>query len=238
MRFEKQYVLILLSAGALAASAQADVLWDQSAHGPVGSATIHNEVPATGNGTGTQVKYYGLSDVTVPAGGWTIDSISVYLTANVWQQDGVVTQGVLNFFPKTGTLPAGTNDPRPSPLGSGTTVTVTQTVLNGVNTITASGLGSVLAPGDWWVGLTPIGPGSTADSQYVANSFVGDPQAATKLTPFNNNFAGAWFDDGFSFSQGLTNTDGAILITGSSAPAPASLGLLGLGGLITLRRRR
>jgi MYXO-CTERM domain-containing protein len=230
MSFRKQYVLVLLSAGALAGAAQADVLWDQSALAPALS-TIHNEVP-----TGL-VKYYGLSDVTVPAGGWTIGSISVYFTDSVWQQSGVVTQGVLNFFPKSGALPAGTNDPRPSPLGSGTTVSVTQILANGVNTITASGLSSVLTPGDWWVGLTPIGTGSTADTQYVAASFVGAPQAATKLVP-TGGFGGAWFDDGASYSNGLQNADGAILITGTSVPAPASLGLLGLGGLVALRRRR
>jgi MYXO-CTERM domain-containing protein len=236
MRLEKQYVLIFLSAGAMAGAARADVLWDQSAHG---TSTIHNEAPATASGFSPSVKYYGLSDVTVPAGGWTIDSITIYCAANVWTADGVVTQGVLNFFPKSSALPGSANDPRPSPTGLGTTVSVTQTLLGGVNTITASGLSSVLAAGDWWVGLTPIGPGSTGDAQFVANSFVGAPQAATKINP-GGSWGGAWFDDGATFNGAnpIANADGAILITGTSVPAPASLGLLGLGGLVTLRRRR
>lgn len=217
---------------ALAGAANADVLWDQSAidTSPTGQG-LYNTVSPGFNG----VVVFGVSDVTVPAGGWTIQSVSTYYSSFNFPGG---TTAVLNVFSKTGGVPVAVNDPRASPTGNGTVVPVTANDFvvdfQGVREYTASGLNIVLAPGDYWIGLTPIqdsGPFG-ADSQWGTSNPMGVSQAAWSL---DFGFPTGWFD--YSTLSGFTPThDGAIKITG--VPAPSAMALLGLGGLMAGRRRR
>ena len=217
---------------AVAGVASADILWDQSAIdvSPTGVG-MPNSVSGGFNGWIA----FGVSDVTVPASGWTIQSITTYFSALSWNQ-GDVTQAVLNVFPKTGGAPVPGNDPRATPTGSGTLVGVSQTGAsaggNGVWEIMASGLSIALAPGDYWVGLTPVGPAGPfgPDMQWSTPTRIGAGQQMRLFGPDSG-----WLDVGATY--GVPAVDGAILIQGA-VPAPASLALLGLGGLLAGRRRR
>lgn len=221
----------VLALAAAAGASQAAVLWDQSAldTSPTSMGLLNTVSPGF-NGA----EIYGLSDVTVPAGGWTIQSVSTYYT-NFNFPGGV--SAVLNVFPKTGALPIATNDPRAAPAGNGTQVPVTATDFvvdnQGVREYTASGLNIVLAPGDYWIGLTPNQAGGAfgADFQWSTTAPSGVGQAA-----WSQDFGWpvGWFD--YGTQTGIAVHDGAIKIQG--VPAPSSLALLGLGGLIAGRRRR
>lgn len=218
---------LMLAAGA----ANAAVLWDQSAidTSPTGQG-LFNTISPGFNGS----VVFGVSDVTVPAGGWTIQSVSTYYTSFNFPGG---TSAVLNIFSKSGGVPIAVNDPRASPTGNGTTVPVTATDLvvdfQGVREYTASGLNIVLAPGDYWIGLTPVQPGGPfgADFQWSTTSHSGSNQAAWSL---DFGFPEGWFD--YGTLSGVAQHDGAILIQG--IPAPGSLAVLGLGGLLAARRRR
>lgn len=223
----------VLALAAAAGTSQAAVLWDQSAldTSPTGQG-LFNTVSPGFNGS----VIFGVSDVTVPAGGWTIQSVTTYYSSFNFPGG---TSGVLNIFPKSGGVPIAADDPRASPTGDGTQVTVTANDIvvdnQGVREYTASGLNIVLAPGDYWIGLTPIqssGPFG-ADSQWSTSAPSGVSQAAWSQ---DFGFPSGWFD--YGTLSGIAVHDGAIKIQGLSVPAPSSLALLGLGGLIAGRRRR
>ncbi len=215
----------------LAGASHADILWDQSAldTSPTGQG-LFNTVSPGFNG----VVIFGVSDVVVPAGGWTIQSVTTYYSSFTFPGG---TSGVLNVFPKSGALPVAVNDPRASPIGNGTLVdvTATDTVVDfqGVREYTASGLNIVLAPGEYWIGLTPVqssGPFG-ADSQWSSTTSHGVGQAAWSM---DFGFPSGWFD--YGTLSGIAVHEGAIKITG--IPAPGAFAVLGLGGLLVSRRRR
>jgi MYXO-CTERM domain-containing protein len=225
-----QAALVVGLAGCV--SAQADVLWDQSAISLGAPISYANWTKTSGFG---QREAYGMSDVTVPASGWTIQSISVYMGTLAFNAP---TTATLNIFPKTGSLPTAANNPRPTASG-GSGLTVPVSVLgfeiNGnsgqfANEVTASGLNIVLAPGDYWIGLTPRYVGSTSDNQWPALTTYGNNQAVRFATPLD----AAWSDN--AVLGGLQSGDGAIKIQG--VPTPGALSILGLGGLVAGRRRR
>ena len=138
----------LLAFGAVG-TAHADVLWDQSTLDPNGPGIANSESPGFGG-----FVVHGVNDVIVDGNGWNVDSLTLYYsTWNFdWQTD--VVDAYLHVFPKTGALP--TEDPTLSAL-------VPVTVVFGSDeveylAITASGLDLDLAPGEYWLSLTPRGP--------------------------------------------------------------------------------
>ncbi len=227
-------VMMLAVVGVAAGAAQADVLWDQSAIDLNAPLSFANAVRTAGFG---QREAYGMSDIHVGAGGWTIQSISVYMSTFAFSTP---TTATLNVFAKTSSLPTAANNPRSTALGgSGTTVAVSvlQFEINGnsgqfANEVIASGLNLNLAEGDYWIGLTPRYVGSDADNQWPALSQWGSSQAVRFATPLDPS----WTDNAAAFGAGPT--DGAIKIQGVAVPAPASLSLVGLGALAAGRRRR
>lgn len=223
----------LVAVAGLTMAAQADVLWDQSA------ISLDPNAPGLANHTQTsgfgQREAYGLTDVTVPAGGWTIQSISVYMSTYAFSS---VTGATLNVFPKTSALPTAANNPRLAANGgTGTLVPVTVIgfEINGnsgqfANEVTASGLNITLAAGDYWIGLTPKYQGGDSDNQWPALNPYGVGQVSRFAAPL---------DAGWSSSTsvyGDAHLDGAMKINGT--PAPGAMALLGLGGLAAGRRRR
>lgn len=220
---------------AMAGAAKADILWNQLPDYDNANAAAHADLMSTQ--FGQPYAYYGVSDVTVPAGGWTIQSVSTYFS-NI-NFGPTTTSAVLNIFPKTGALPTAANDPRATPTGQGTAlVPVDVRGIGGatqqpVMTITANNLNIVLAPGDYWIGLTPALPSSFfgAENHWPAATMIGSP-SATRY--FDNTTNGAWTAVGPD--QGVAAYDLAITVTG--VPAPSGLALLGLAGAVAGRRRR
>ena len=223
---------------ALVGAAQADtaILWDQSPINLAAPVRLPNAIAAGLDGS----TLFGRSDVHAGGGGWVVNRVATYYSGLSWF-DGGVTQAVLNVFPKTGSLPTAANDPRVT-FGSGTLVDVTRTQFdldgNGVAAYQVSGLSINLAPGDYWIGLTPIGPSGFfgPDLQWVTSNYFGASQASRGYPDTG------WLDTDTLFnafgSPGIGNVDGAISITGDIVPAPPSLALLGLSGLCAARRRR
>jgi hypothetical protein len=227
----KSLTLAFLTASmGLTAVASADTLWDQSALSGSGGAfnTISGSPPF-----GATV--YTLSDIVVPAGGWTINSVSTYFSAlgfANWPTD--VTQGRLNIFTRDGALPVSGNNP-----GTGTMVTLTCTQtqfdagpdfgMQNVNVATAAGLNIVLAPGNYWIGLTPVAPGGfDLEGGWGTTNIIGGNSVSR--SPFSGPGdppANTWFSSG---------GEQAILITG--IPTPSAAALLGIAGLAAGRRRR
>ena len=214
---------------ALAATSQAAVLWDQSALNWGGNAYPNSISGAPPFG----LTAYTVCDVNVDAGGWTIDSVSMYfsLINSDWVND--VSQGRLNIFTKTGSLPASSDNP-----GAGTivpmaaTVFFDSTVQQNYYKVTAAGLNVTLAPGSYWIGITPVAPGGFFGPELgiAAASTIGD------YSPYRSPFADFGSPPANTWANVSGNQDAAILITG--VPAPAGLGLLGLAGLAAARRRR
>ena len=191
--------ITLLSALALAGSAgaQSEVLWDQSDLDPNASGIANSISPGFGGFT-----IYGVADVIVGDAGWNVDSITQYYSS--WNQDWVfaITEGSLHVFPKTGPLPV--DDPVAS-------VTVPMTAATNdpdVIEVTASELNLDLAPGEYWIGITPAAPAGLfgANLQFATLAMTGDPVAVydTALPGWNNLYGAV---------------DGAIRIEGSR-PTP------------------
>lgn len=214
---QRMVVAALIAAGCASVS-NADVLWDQSAL-DWNAGGFYNSISGSFPFGAT---VYTVADVTVPAGGWTVDSVTMYFSQinSDWVTD--VSQGRLYIQPKTGALP--TALPGGSLVPMSAVSLFDNTVQQSYYAITASGLNSVLAPGEYWIGITPAAPGGPFGPE------LGIASAAPTGAP------SASFDIGFPGWQGV-GVDAAILINGS-IPAPGTVAALGLAGLFAARRRR
>lgn len=227
-----QVLAVVGLVGGCASIGQADILLNQSQIdvGPNGVGAPNSVSPGF-NGWNA----FAVEDVTVGAGGWNITSVSTYFSALSWNP-GSVTTAVLNVFSKTGNSPIAANNPRANPTGQGSLVSVTMNGFdvagNGVWEIRADGLNINLAAGEYWIGLTPVGPTGPfgPDRQWSSTTHNGQSQHVRFYPDSGWQNAGTYY--------GVPSFDGAMLIQGTTVPAPASLGLIGLGGLLATRRRR
>jgi hypothetical protein len=190
-------VIGLISVLALAGSATAEVLWDQSGLDPNQNGIANSISPGFGG-----FVIYAVGDVTVDGSGWHVDSITQYYSS--WNFDwlAAIANGSLHVFPKTGPLPVG--DPA-------TSATVTMTAASNnpdVIEVTASGLSLDLSPGDYWIGITPSAPAGIfgANLQFASDTLVGDPVAV-----YDTMFPG--------WGNAYGALDGAMLIEGTR-PTP------------------
>lgn len=205
---------------ALAGAAQAQTtLWDQSqldwnASGFWNSISGSPPFGAT---------VYTVADVTVPAGGWTVTSISMYFSQleSDWSQ--TVSQGRLYVQPKTGSMP--TVLPGGSLIPMSATVLFDPNVQQAYAEVTASGLNIALAAGDYWIGITPAAP----------SGFFGPELGIASANPSGNN-SSSYAVGGFPAGWQDTTVDAAIKVRG--IPTPGTLGLLAMGSLAAVRRRR
>ena len=233
----RSLILSSMALLALAGVAQADVLWNQlPAYDDPAVASFPDRI-TTDPFSGASGIFCD-SDVTVPAGGWTVQSVTTYFSDLSFNP--TVTSAVLNIFPKTGALPVAANDPRAMPTGQGTTVVPVDVRSTGgasvqpVMILTADGLNINLPAGEYWIGLTPTlqsGPFGS-DLHWGAATMIGAPSAARGYDAFGGF---PWTDVG-SLAQ-TSPFDLAITINGV-VPAPSSLALMGLAGLAAARRRR
>ncbi len=142
----------LLLVALAATTATASVLWDQSA------ISFSPSAPGIANGKFTGFggyTFYSVNDVTVPAGGWTINTITSYWSDWTGVDMNVkAPTGYLIVVPKTGALPSGTPTTTTIPLSWVDTAQSGQ----GVYVMTAAGLNVALAAGDYWITVAPITP--------------------------------------------------------------------------------
>jgi len=190
----------------LAATANAAVLWDQSAISFAPTAPgIYNGL-FTGFGGATS---YCVNDVTVPAGGWTINTITEYFSNQTFANMQVsAPTGYLIIMPKTGTLPVGAPTTTTVPL---TWVATTQGI-QAIYVMTAAGLNVVLAPGDYWIGVSPITP---------VDNFNGNNLQWPALNLMGSSIATY---DGSSWSDVYPGYDGAFKLEGSGGGATPTAG--------------
>ncbi len=199
------WLTLALSITLAGAAVAQDILWDQTAGYEGWQQGFFNAIAGAPPFGSTM---YTVNDIVVPAGGWTVDTYRIYYDGFDASWAGAVTSAVLYLEPKTGSLPIG--DP-----STGTTVAVTATILgNGFLELTATGLGLVIAEGEYWIGLTPFAPNS--DNIHVSVPAVGDDSPTYDAGGFPMPMWGSW-------APGL---DGAILIEGMGPVAneAASLG--------------
>ncbi len=122
-------------------------------------------------GKKAQPDKYGLSSVTVPAGGWKVDAVAIYTSPSRPADWRKVGRARFNVIAKKGDLPGEADEPRK---GREVEVTVRETQ-DGVYEVRAANLKLTLEPGEYWIGLTPI------SSQ--ANGFAGHLIAGGRSSP-------------------------------------------------------
>src|SRR5579863_6945717 len=136
----------IIGIGAMALAAMpafATDLWDQQAtfHSSGGSGFVNQNFTDF-----PTYSTYDVSDVIVGAGGWNVTSVSVEVIASSTTGILTMTQGLLNVFSNSGSLPGAGNNP-----ASGTAVAITVTPdsnFSNVFYITASGLNLNLSAGE------------------------------------------------------------------------------------------
>lgn len=209
----KRTMIIIMALVLMAGAANAqDILWDQTAGYETWSQGFFNVIGGSGP---WGMSAYTCNDVVVPAGGWTIDSIKTYYDSLDPGWDGTVTSAWLFIEPKTGAIPSG------DPTVDAIMVPVTCTLMpNLFYELEAGSLGTVLAEGEYWIGLTPIAP--SADNIHVGVPAVGDDSP----TFDSNGFPAGWAN----WAVGL---DAAVLIEGLG---PVSTEDVSLGSVKALYR--
>ena len=188
---------------AMATGASAQVLWDQSEFDAFGPGFFNAESGSPPFGSTNHT----VNHVTAP-GNWHMTKITIYMTGTDPNFAAGIFQGYLHVWPKTGPLPA--EDPAVTPV-----VPMTGTVVAGPNgdiiEVSTVGLDMMLAPGEYWIGITPIAAAGPfgPEFQMAATSQYGDASASYDVFGFP---APMWMN----MNAGV---DAAIMIEGSG-PVP------------------
>jgi hypothetical protein len=204
-------MLTLLAALALTAVAGADVLWDQSDYNGDGPGYFNSESGSPPFG----MTMFTLNDIVVDEA-WHVTSISTIwsiLDPN-WAN---LSEGYLNVFPKTGSLPAEGDDPT-----LGTLVPMSAVVEANIGTLTAT-VDLMLEPGEYWIGITPIAPSGPfgVEVQYASGTLVGDASVSYDAFGMPTPMWMVWNMD----------TDATILIEGDVTVATEEHSLSGVKAL-------
>lgn len=197
-------LLAMASIVLLAPAAGAVVLWDQSTFDESGPGFFNSISGSPPFG----LTIYTVDDVTVGDPGWVVTRITTYYSSIDPNWGAAISEGRLHVFPKSGPLPVtGTDDPTASP-----TVAMSATMIGSHLEVVASGLHLALAPGDYWIGITPVAPSGFfgPEIHLAATSPAGD--AAASYDEFQFPGDPEWFNMN-------PNTDASMLIEGD-LPVP------------------
>ena len=217
----KHLYIVAVAVGALLAIApatRADVLLDQSDYN-LGGQTFANSIE-WGVGEGQfgwgPLRYSSVNDLTVTettiitriTGYYKIPSTTYPIVNPDWGPS--ITSGWLVLKPKTGALPTAN-----STEDQGFPAAMSATLVGDHYEVVADGMYATLAPGSYWVGITPDAGGSivaqTMNQQLSSYTLIGD---ATATRDYNNIWAFFWSN----YRPGL---DAAIKVEGGPLHAPA-----------------
>ncbi len=200
------------------------VVWDQSALNPNGVGLVNQEFSDF-----PTYSTYIVSDIVVPTGQtWYLRHLTSYWMSGAPNWGGL-TQGRLNIFPKTGSLPRPEDNP-------GTGVVVPISVASGSfdPVVTADLTGQVLTPGSYWIGVSPLTAFGTHGQAFLAQALhgYGDPDAI-RNPGGGFGFGSSWMPAG-NIPGGQPGYEAAFKLD-IYFPEPCSLVLIALG--VLLRRR-
>ncbi len=222
----KTTLALLIAAGTVAAvsSANADILWDQSAIDPGLPGFVDQAFPDVPDFSTYMVNDTSYASLSV------ITDITTYYTTGFGGWPSGAGSATLNVFTS---LTAG-DDP-----SMGTSVAVTYTNTGTGIEVHASGLNIAVAAGTtYWIGLTPELAFADFGQEFHSAAAAAMGDASQVRNPGGGFGVGTdWFDAGVVFG-GVTGWDAAILIEGYIVPAPSAMALLGFAGLAGIRRRR
>jgi hypothetical protein len=193
-------LLIIIAAMTLTVSAASGaVLWDQSATRPDLAGFWNSDSPGMFGGG----QIFGASDITLATGSRITTITTYYTNTGAWAPG--VYAAWFDIYPKTGPTPVtGTDDPL---VAANVNVTIAD-IGNQVLSVTLSGLNEELAPGDYWVLLSPVAPqgfiGVPEFQIFFDGPVMGDPSCQIEFGGF---FAPVWAPNGDAL-------DGSILIEG------------------------
>lgn len=125
--------------------------------------TINRELAPDDGKKAQPESKYGLSSVTVPAGGWKVDAIAIYTSPGQPADWCKVGRARLNVIAKKGDLPGEADDPQK---GREVEVTVRE-AQKGVYEVRAAELKLTLESGEYWIGLTPIHSQANGFAQHL-----------------------------------------------------------------------
>jgi len=212
------------------------VLWDNGGFATQpGLSVLQGTDTVFGYGNQAALSNSMGDDFTVSGGGWNVQSLSVF----GYQTN--MTTAASTFTAVNWTIYAGAIGNTSTVMGSGSGLA--SSTWTGVYRVTATTLTSIARP----IYQNTVNVGiSLPDGQYwvawnVAGTLASGPWAVP-VTPAPSGanaqqqigVAGAWT----AVVNGGHGDDMAFILNGELVPAPASLALMGLGGLIAGRRRR
>jgi hypothetical protein len=173
-------VAVSMLVNVLNATVKADVLWDQTDCSGLGFHFIDQVFPDASPSTSYMVDDIDSSGCP---GGWVIQRVTVYFTGShgLWQ--GCVTQARLRIYSRAScSAPTATIFNQDVPV----TLEPSSCCDSPGWAVVADGLSIPLAPGPYWIGLTPIGGMFTCGQEYhCLTSVQGCPA-------FWRNQGGAW----------------------------------------------
>lgn len=169
-----------------ASAASAAVLWDQSNVNNTNEGSINLGSNGCSQISGN-TRVHNTSDVSFPQP-VILTSITIYETPGNVQ---TATQAYLWIGNKTGPIPTVPSDSLYNP-GRLVTITATNAVVNGVACIAVKAVvNRILAPGDYWVSLTPrhnLGIFPYTVHLVTTGPIVGDPTRAIEACTVNSNW--------------------------------------------------
>ena len=179
-----------------------DVLWDQPTDG--GGAFVDQTFPDF-----PDFDTYLVCDVVVDEPGWNVTGVTMFFTdPGTWPMGD--NPATLNIFEKTGTLPEPGDDPA---AGMQVTAQIEPDVFG--LAITAAGLDINLAPGEYWIGLTPdVNFGQFGQAFHLETFFPQGDGTAARNPGGAFAIGSDWIDAGTAFG-GVPGWDGAIRVNGT-----------------------
>ena len=221
-------------------SAQNVILWDQQPDTSL-TTVIDLDVPAPDDPFST----YLVNDATFSSA-VTVNQVTSFYSNNNAAWANLIGNGILNIFDGDG-LVAGDDPTSGGDLGLGSVAVTVENIGGGVLAVTAGGevgsgneLGISLDAGTYFFGLSASLPNGASDPQ----EFRFDTGSTVGLNTFGRNPSGAfglgtdWFTAD-TLSPGFADTAFTILGETIPVPEPTTAGLLALGmiGMVSRRRR-